>query len=258
MSHAPDLDTPVAVTLNALGLRDAAPDDARPYRLLVMGGAHVWGSGVEAEARFTDRLKAAQPQWDVVNAGVSGYSTDQSMLLARRLVPALQPTALALVLDPSADRAANVANVLPDGRYKPHFVSENGTLVAQGQPVPKAVQYREDALPNARIVRLLVDGGTRLLHPGIVHEDPTTALLLRFREEVGRVGVSFFVLLTGPDREAQAALDAAGIPWTLLGADSGADFAGWHWTPAGHAAVASRLRAYFGDHLAGWNAAATG
>jgi hypothetical protein len=238
--------------LNALGLRDAEPDDARPYRLLVMGGDAVWGTGTAAADRFTDRLEARSETWDVVNAGVSGHGTDQSMLLARQLVPTLDPTALVLVFDPATDRAFNQSNESPGGHYKPYFVLDDTTLVLKGQPAPQALDLRGDAAPASRFGHLFADAALRALHPLYVGADPSEALLVQFREEVGRVGVSFFVALTRPDRRAEEALDAARIPWVALDAHATPDFSGRHWTPEGHTAVAARLDEFLGEQLDNW------
>ena len=240
------------VDLNALGLRDAEPDEARPFRLLVMGGAAVWGTGTAAADRFTDRLEAGSSAWDVVNAGVSGYGTDQSMLLARRLLPTLHPAALVLVFDPATDRAANQANESPGGHYKPYFVLDDTTLVLRGQPAPQALDLRGDAEPTTRLGHLLADAALRTRHPLYVGADPSEALLMRFREEVGRVGVSFFVALTRPDARLEEALDAAKITWVTLDAHATSDFSGRHWTADGHAIVASKLDRFLGGQLDNW------
>ena len=246
-------DGPIAVRPNTLGLRDAELDSARSYRLLVMGGASVWGAGVEAADRFTDRLEARRPRWDVVNAGMSGFGTDQSLLLARRLAASFRPTAVVLVFDPATDRRANQTNVSPDGHYKPYFVLDDTTLVLRGQPVPQDVAFRDSDYLRVDFARLLADAAIRIRHPAYVGPDPSEALLVRFREEVGRVGVSFYVAFTRPDARAAAALDAAGIPWISLDAYAGPDFSGWHWTPDGHAAVAKRLDGFLSERLAGWD-----
>ena len=243
---------PIEARPNVFGLRDAEPDHTRPFRVLVMGGEHVWGTGVDAEERFTDLLEARTPHWDVVNAGMGGYGTDQSLLLARRLVPALRPSAVLLVFDPMKDRDANQSNTSRDGHYKPHFVLDDTTLVLRGLPVPESVAFREEDLPDTQLLHLVVDAVTRLRHPAYVGPDPSDDLLVRFREEVGRVGVSFFVALTEPDPAAERALDAAGIPWARLDAYGEPDFTGWTWTPAGHAAVADRLDGFLQAHLTDW------
>lgn len=246
-------DGPLEARPNTFGLRGAEPDPSRPYRILVMGGEHVWGAGVADAERFTDQLAARTPHWDVVNAGVKGYGTDQSLLLARHLVLALRPSAVLLVFDPMKDRDANQANVSPDGHYKPHFVLDDTTLVLRGQPVPEAVAFREDDLPDSQLTRLVADAATRLRHPAYIGPDPSEELLVRFREEVGRVGVSFFVALTRPDVRAEQALDAAGIAWAHVDAYEGPDYTGWHWTPEGHTVVANRLDGFLTAYLTDWS-----
>ena len=63
------------VSQNAEGLRDRhypyARDGGR-RRILVLGDSVVWCWGVEQADCFTERLEAALPDTDVINAGVPG------------------------------------------------------------------------------------------------------------------------------------------------------------------------------------------
>jgi hypothetical protein len=73
----------VHVSQNAEGLRDRHypyARDAGRRRILVLGDSVVWCWGVEQADCFTERLEAALPDTDVINAGVPGYSTAQEML----------------------------------------------------------------------------------------------------------------------------------------------------------------------------------
>ena len=53
-------------------------------RILVLGDSVAWCWGVEREECFTERLEAALPDTDVINAGVPGYSTAQELLYYER------------------------------------------------------------------------------------------------------------------------------------------------------------------------------
>ena len=83
---------------NALGMRDDPVGARQPgvARVLALGDSSVWGSGVRPEHRFTERLESALPA-DVLNAGVSGYSTWQARAWLDRLAD-LEPDAVLLYL----------------------------------------------------------------------------------------------------------------------------------------------------------------
>jgi hypothetical protein len=75
-----------SVQINAKGFRGPEVEYARDpnrQRLLVLGDSYVWGYGVNQEEMFTEQLKRMRPEIEVVNLGVSGYSTDQELLLYR-------------------------------------------------------------------------------------------------------------------------------------------------------------------------------
>ena len=244
----------IQVRHNALGLRDAMPDTSRRHRLVVFGDSYVWGFDVTEEDRFTEHLESEQPTWDVVNAGVSGYGTDQALLLAERILPDLQPDAVLLVYTPQNDHVDNATNVRYNGYYKPYFVVSGDTLALQGVPVPVPARYRYEEMP-VYLVRLVVDAYTRLKHPAVTVPDPSLALIRRFHEQVESGGAAFVVGLERADPEIEAGLDSAGIPWINLDAESRFRIYGKHWDPAGHREVADRLQPFLAEHVLGWTAA---
>ena len=72
------------VQLNSKGLRANEIPYERSHkerRILVLGDSFVWGFGVNAEDRFTEALQNNLRDTTVINAGVSGYGTDQELLL---------------------------------------------------------------------------------------------------------------------------------------------------------------------------------
>ena len=256
---APDLEgiypgsQPIHVQHNALGLRGALPDDARPHRLLVLGDSYVWGFDVDVANRFTEHLGTARPDWDVVNAGVSGYGTDQALLLARRLLPSLQPDAVLLVYTPQNDHVDNATNSRY-GYYKPYFVAdeESGEIALHGVPVPVPARVRFDELPDLRLLRLVVDAGTRLLHRPLVNPDPSAALIRALRREVEASGGAFFVGLERADPPIADSLAAAGIPWVDLSTDERFVLYGKHWNEQGHRDVAQKVDSLLAAKLPGW------
>ena len=72
------------IRINANGFRGhevpyARMDERR--RVLVLGDSFVWGFGVNEHEMFTTLLEELVPDLEAVNLGVSGYSTDQELLL---------------------------------------------------------------------------------------------------------------------------------------------------------------------------------
>lgn len=107
-------------------------------RMVVLGDSFVWGFGVEEEEIFTSVLdEIAESRTEVVNLGVSGFGTDQELLLWRRLGRRFSPDEVVLVLTPYTDFWENRVGVAY-GHMKPFFRRvANGRLEARNQPVPR-------------------------------------------------------------------------------------------------------------------------
>ena len=76
----------VHVAINSQGLRGpevAREKSAEMRRVLVVGDSFAWGFGVEYEEIFGTRLEATLSSIEVINGGVTGYSTDQALLWLR-------------------------------------------------------------------------------------------------------------------------------------------------------------------------------
>jgi len=151
----------VWIATNSLGLRgpELETPKVRP-RLLVLGDSFVMAENVPYEATFVHRLQLElearlvaataregggedarvrqgerAPGVECVNAGRSGYGPDQALLLARRLVDAVDPDALLIVLCAANDLGDLARNKLftlgPGGaleaqrpRVAPHIVRD--------------------------------------------------------------------------------------------------------------------------------------
>jgi len=114
------------VRVNAQGLRednDLGPKAPGAYRILALGDSFTMGVGVEAPETFVERLEAsldlasAGTRVEVVNAGVAGYGTVQSVdqLATRGL--ALEPDMVLLFffVGNDVDDNARPSNVVRDG-----------------------------------------------------------------------------------------------------------------------------------------------
>ena len=96
----------VEYRINALGLRDAELDTAKPegvYRILLLGDSFTEGYGVSAGERFSDILESSLEQEDgsfeVVNAGVASYSPLLEYIYLRENGLELEPDMVVLFYD---------------------------------------------------------------------------------------------------------------------------------------------------------------
>ena len=126
------------VRINENGLRDRGHAYERENdieRILVLGDSFAWGYGVEESERFSQLLEEALGV-EVINAGVSGYSTDQELLWYRNEGIKYE-TDLVLLVFSGNDMGDNDRQIVNTIYYKPKFVIEEGQLVPIGYPVPK-------------------------------------------------------------------------------------------------------------------------
>src|SRR6185295_9851112 len=230
----------VAIAHNSLGLRDIEPDGTA-QNLLFVGDSFVWGYDVEAGDRFTDRLRRDLPRHKVVNAGITGYGTDQEYLLLRRLWDRINPQLVMLVFCSNNDREENRRNAVYDGIFKPYFTkSADGALQVQGLPVPKSrhVYFRENWLvKHSWVARVAVAGFVHAANRQIEFDDPAEQLIGLMHDFVVARGARFMVGLQSSDARLEAFLGARGIAYTTFDGAEVYPTDGSHWTPTGHALV---------------------
>ncbi len=92
--HAGSEHIPFTVSTNADGLRTDIPRErtaGRP-RAMTFGESTIFGWGVEADETPAGRLKTMLgSDWEVVNAGQPGFSSEQARRLAEMAIPAYKP-----------------------------------------------------------------------------------------------------------------------------------------------------------------------
>lgn len=231
---------------NSLGLRDVEFSlDAQPT-ILFLGDSFVWGVDAEANERFTDLLRRRVSNYKIVNAGVSGYGTDQEYLFLMRLWEKIQPAVVVLIFCTANDRLDNGTNIRYDGYQKPYFTSAlDGSLVLSGQPVPKSRQvYMKEnwLIRHLWLARVATSAYVEVRYPQRYVPDPTERLVSKVREFVESKGAKLFVGLQLSDPELIRHLQANQIPFvTFDGAGSYSNLFGAHWTPEGQKLVAERL-----------------
>jgi hypothetical protein len=231
---------------NSLGFRDVEFQRDGRRRMLFIGDSFVWGVDSEVGARFTDLLRSRIASHQIVNAGVSGYGTDQEYLLLQRIWPVIEPSVAVLIFCTDNDRLDNGTNIRYDGYQKPYFATApDGALVLSGQPVPRSRQLyiRDDWLVrHLWLARLATFAYVEIAHPQVFVPDPTERILSRIHEFVEAHGARLVVGLQAGDARLTAQLKAERIPFvTFEGAEAYSSLYGAHWTPDGQKLVAERL-----------------
>lgn len=139
-------DFSVSVSNNPDGQRDMEYPVERisgKNRMLVLGDSMGWGFGVELEERFSEIIESKYPDWEVINASVSGYGTDQQLLYYKHRGAKYQPDVVLVLFHPND--VLNVSNSYMYWHYKPKFELVNGALQLTNQPVPKpSIKQRID------------------------------------------------------------------------------------------------------------------
>jgi hypothetical protein len=234
----------VDVRINAQGFRGADwnPRPAGATRILVLGDSFAFGWGVGEEQCFTSVLGGLVPHWQVLNAAVSGYGTDQQLLLLERLLPAVAPDLVVSVFCEN-DRLENISSRMY-GQYKPYFAYRDESLELRGVPVPRPWAERASYLWRA----LTKSAWERALDERRVDPDGEWVLVCElYRAMVRELGGVPLLVVSEQGRLADLAREEPAIHHLDLrpvfaGAE---DEVTWpldgHWTPVAHAKVAHAL-----------------
>jgi lysophospholipase L1-like esterase len=120
------------VTVGRHGFRgqDPGPHQVGQRRVLLLGDSITFGTGVEDALTFAARLAVHAPSLQPINLGVSGYGTDQELLLLEREGFAMGPTVVVLNVCVGNDALDNALPVyLYDGvTPKPFFTALGAEL----------------------------------------------------------------------------------------------------------------------------------
>jgi hypothetical protein len=260
----------VTVNNNSRGLRD----DEYPLertgkkRMLVLGDSFGWGFGVEQNQRFSEILEARRPDWEIINASVAGYATDQEYLFLKEKGYQYQPDVV-LVLMYENDFLGNVSSE-HIGYNKPFFVAKDGSLELRNSPVPAASCRQRIELyimGKTYLIRRIYIGGvtfaTRIAsrwkkgpgESGIQEQMEVTALLMKaLNKFCGEKGFKLVLAGYGLDKRQtdciQAVCSSSQIPWIPLdsalraGRQSVTLSGDPHWNQNGHRIVAEAMDAF--------------
>ena len=130
-------DFSVDVQINSAGLRDFEyPLERVPgkSRILLLGDSTTWGFGVEQDETFGSLLEQLRPDWEVINAGVSGYGTDQEFLYYKSKGAAYKPDVVLLSF--SGNDPENSFYPVQYWHNKPVFRLNGESLELTNVPVP--------------------------------------------------------------------------------------------------------------------------
>jgi lysophospholipase L1-like esterase len=262
---------------NADGFRDAefAPSKAPgTTRVVALGDSFTFGAEVDDGERWTEALERLDPAVEVLNLGVNAYGTDQEVTLYERRGARYAPDVVVLALF--------TGNDLEDVRYRrrfhwprPYYVLAGATPTLRPARASLDVRLRTSSyvgellygalerwIPAQELAPEWREGDTLPL---------VRALLARLAERCADGGARCLVLLVHPrerapypederERRVREALEELGIALldtrALFPRDAvarGLYAPGGHWSPAGHALVASALHARLAG--LGWLAA---
>jgi hypothetical protein len=241
----------ISVRHNSLGLRERELSDIAPARFLFLGDSFTYGYDAEPNERFSDLLQKALPRYGIVNAGVSGYGTDQQFLLMKRLWNEINPKYVVLTFCVDNDRDDNTSSYRYRKYHKPYFVrTPEGEWQIRGYPLPRP--SRNDVtgsgwLERFALVRFAVDAYRALRNREIIVPDPTEDVIGMMRATVEARGARLVVGLQRHEPRLETYLQAQKIPYTTFDDAPGYPVAGWHWTPEGNAVVAKKYLALFAE-----------
>lgn len=260
-------DFTVKVNINSDGLRGREYPHQRTdkKRMLIVGDSYGWGFGVADHEVFSQLLEANHPDWEVINASVSGYGTVQQYLYYRERGYRYEPD-IVLLLFYDNDFDDNIGG----GGYwynKPVVVKRDGLFAISEGPVKEPsiqqkmqswllghfylgrIFYFMIALPVGLFERPeAVESGT-----GMVAPLPATGYVLGQLAQQVQSNRSRFVIVNTPLSDPkQAEIEAVCTRHTLscLALDDtlpAGKHQDWHfehdrhWNARGHALVASSI-----------------
>src|SRR5262249_26110831 len=241
----------ISVRHNSLGLRERELSDIAPDRFLFLGDSFTYGYDAEANERFSELLQKALPQYGIVNAGVSGYGTDQQFLLMKRLWNEIKPKYVVLTFCVDNDRNDNTSSYRFRMYHKPYFLrTAEGEWQVRGYPLPRPNRNGITGhtwIERFALARFAIDGYWALRNREIIVPDPTEDVIWMMRRTVEARGARLVVGLQRHEPRLETYLQAQKIPYTAFDEAPAYPVAGSHWTPEGNAVVAKKYLALFGE-----------
>ena len=244
----------IQVNNNSLGFRDIEFGEKKKKRIAFVGDSFLWGYDVEEQERFTDKLRPLLPDHEVLNLGVSGYGTDQELLLLKKWFDRLQPDVVFLLFFSANDFVDNSTNEL-FGYFKPYFsLEKNNELKLKGIPVPVSQKYFKKKYPKLHKSKLFQFLYYTYHSKNKSDKNPTIPLLKACNDFVTSKGSTFYLAFVGEaDHKDHCQIcETENIKNVFVNNTLQYPTHGNHWTPEGHDYVAEKLYDFiigFGDDL---------
>lgn len=242
----------VTINHNSHGFRDPEPVFEKANRVMFLGDSFVWGYDVEEGERFSDQLRSSLIDWDVYNLGVSGYGSDQELILLKEQFDTYQPDLVFLVYCTSNDKLDNSQNIRYGSYYKPYYELIGDRIELKGNPAPKGVRYfsSESVLKKSFLVRLILKSYFASYHPQIQQKaDPTFMILKEMDRYVRSKGSRLVIGFQKKYPLMENFLEKEGVEFINLENEHVYRLAGQHWNPEGHTYVANRIEEYLLNDL---------
>lgn len=235
----------ISVEHNSRGFRDPEHIVSDKPRIVFLGDSFVWGLDVESNERFIEKLRIKIPEWSIYNLGVSGYGTDQELMILMKHYDYYRPDIIFLLFCTDNDDYDNTHNMVYNGYYKPYFTLEQGNLQLRGTPVPKSENYylyNHDLLSKSYCFRLIVRAYYSLIAPASIEvKNLTPALILTMNNLAKSRGAQLIVGSTDSHPGLADILSAINISYVDLSNSHRYPGYGAHWTPAGHSLVSEKI-----------------
>jgi len=147
---------------NQFGLR--GPDDMQlqktsgKKRIIVLGDSYIWGFGANQNSLFS-APEVHRTDNEIINAGVSGYGTDQEYLFYLRTGERFDVDQVVQAFTLYNDVDNNVAS-MQYSHLKPYFQLEGDQLVLHNEHVrdSKFRTFRDELYRRSRVANLMADG----------------------------------------------------------------------------------------------------
>ena len=130
------------LSINSKGLRDREYPYQKPAgtkRILVLGDSYTWGYGVGNKEIYTEVLEQTlqdkYPHYEVLNAGVSGWGTDQQYLFL--ITEGLKYSPDLVIVSHFINDLDEILQTESYGLQKPIYRLQGNNLVPGNLPVPR-------------------------------------------------------------------------------------------------------------------------
>jgi hypothetical protein len=147
---------------NQFGLR--GPDDMQlqrtsgKKRIFVLGDSYIWGFGANQEDLFS-APQVHRTDNEIINAGVSGYGTDQEYLFYLRTGQRFEVDQVVLAFTLYNDVDNNLAPIQYN-RLKPYFTFNGGELALHNEHIrdSKFRSFKEELYRRSRVANMMAEG----------------------------------------------------------------------------------------------------